>query len=161
ALLLPDGERLPAGQEDRRVHRDPRADGHPPARPRLLPDEHHPEPDERRVDARPGHGPVPQGVGGFPPAPPQPARLPPPHRSAAWPAPEMYDYALQALIPDPASFAPYQQWYTFQRIISYSGDGKVNSMVSQLLDMATAQSKLDELSARVDDAMKKLPPWKA
>ena len=40
-------------------------------------------------------------------------------------------------------------------------DGKVNSMVGHLLDMASGQGKLDELSRRIDDAMKRLPAWKA
>ena len=35
------------------------------------------------------------------------------HRDEFWQMPEMYDYALQALIPDAASFSPYQQWNAF------------------------------------------------
>src|SRR5262249_46588081 len=44
---------------------------------------------------------------------------------------------------------------------SYSGNGRVNSMVGRLLDMATSQNKLDELTGRVDDTLKKIPAWKA
>src|SRR5262249_7684747 len=83
------------------------------------------------------------------------------HRDEIWQMPEMYDYALEALIPDAASFSTYQQWYAFQRIISYGGDGKINSMVARLMDMAAAQNKLDELSRKIDDAEKRLPGWKA
>ncbi len=69
------------------------------------------------------------------------------HRDEFWQMPEMYDYALQSLIPDAASFSPYQQWNAFRQIISYGGDGKINTMVSRLLDLAVAQNKLAELSA--------------
>ena len=65
--------------------------------------------------------------------------------------PEMYEYALQSLIPDAASFSPYMQWNAFQQIMSYGGDGKINTMVSRLLDLAVSQNKLDELSGGVDD----------
>ena len=40
AVLLPDPERLPAGQQDRRADRAPRADRPPPARPVVLRHEH-------------------------------------------------------------------------------------------------------------------------
>ncbi len=83
------------------------------------------------------------------------------HRDDIWQMPEMYDYALEALIPEPASYSPYQQWYAFQRILSYSGDGKINSMVARLLDMAAAQNKLDDLSKKVEEARKRFPGWKA
>ena len=57
--------------------------------------------------------------------------------------PEMYDYALQSLIPDAAVVLPLQQWNAFEQIISYSGDGRINTMVSRLLDLAAGQNKLD------------------
>ncbi len=66
ALVLPDRECLPAGQQDRRADRAARADGHPQARPLVLHHEYRPEPDERRVDARPRHEAVPQGLGCLP-----------------------------------------------------------------------------------------------
>jgi tetratricopeptide (TPR) repeat protein len=83
------------------------------------------------------------------------------HRDDIWQMPEMYDYALGALIPEPASYSPYQQWYAFQRIISYGGDGKINSMVGRLLDMAAAQNKLEDLSKKIEEARKRFPAWKA
>ena len=48
AVLLPDPERLPPGQEDRRAARHPRAGGPPQVRPIPLRHEHRAEPDERR-----------------------------------------------------------------------------------------------------------------
>ena len=60
--------------------------------------------------------------------------------------PEMYDYAREALIPKPATFVPAAQWNAFSQILSYSADGRMNSVVSRLLDMAASQGKLDELA---------------
>jgi tetratricopeptide (TPR) repeat protein len=76
-----------------------------------------------------------------------------------WQLPEMYDYARQAIIPDPLTFIPSNQWYIFQNIISYSSEGGPNSVISRMLDLAASQNKLDELAAEVAAAREKLPGW--
>ena len=76
-----------------------------------------------------------------------------------WQLPEMYDYARECLIPKPATFAPAMQWNAFGQVISYGADGRVNSVVSRLLDLAAGQGKLENLGAQVDAARKDLPAW--
>ena len=83
------------------------------------------------------------------------------HRDEFWQMPEMYEYALQSLIPEASSFSPTMQWNAIGQIMSYGGDGKINTMVSRLLDLAVSQNKVGELSARVDDTMQKMPGWRA
>ncbi len=83
-------------------------------------------------------------------------------QDAFWQMPEMYDYALQGLIPDRAgsSQSPYGEWYAFERIFSFNADGRVNSMVSKVLDLAVSQNRLDELIGQIEAARKKFPDWK-
>ena len=78
-----------------------------------------------------------------------------------WQMPEMYDYARESLIPKAATFVPITQWNSIARILSYNSDGRMNSIISRLLNLAASQGKLDELSAQVDAARKELPDWKA
>ncbi len=78
-----------------------------------------------------------------------------------WQLPEMYDYAREGLIPKPANFVPANQWNTMTQILSWSGDGRVNTIVSRLLDLATSQGKLDDLAAEIDRVRKTLPGWTA
>ena len=78
-----------------------------------------------------------------------------------WQLPEMIDYAREALLPKPGTFVPLNQWNSVSQIISYNSDGRMNSMVGRLLDLAVAQGKLNELAAEVDATRKVLPAWKA
>ena len=78
-----------------------------------------------------------------------------------WQMPEMYDYARDVIIPKPATFMPATQWNAFAQVLSYGADGRMTSVVSQLLDLAASQGKLDELAAQVDAARKEMPAWKA
>ncbi|HZW30043.1 MAG TPA: tetratricopeptide repeat protein, partial [Isosphaeraceae bacterium] len=82
-------------------------------------------------------------------------------RGDLWQMPEMYDYAVESLVPTKAAFAPAIQWNTLSQILSYSPDGRMNSVLSQLLDLAASQGRLDELAARVDAARGELPGWTA
>ena len=73
-------------------------------------------------------------------------------RDEFWQMPEMYDYALQGLIPRqrPPS-PPTSSGDTFRPHRSpTAATARVNSMVTRLLDMAAGQNKLDEPSGRVD-----------
>ena len=75
--------------------------------------------------------------------------------------PEMYDYARDVIIPKPATFMPATQWTAFSQVIQYGADGRMTSVVSQLLDLAASQGKLDELVAQIEAAKKEMPTWKA
>ena len=78
-----------------------------------------------------------------------------------WQMPEMYDYARESLIPKSAAFVPARQRDNISQIVSYRGDGRINTVVSRLLDLASSQGKLDDLAALVDAARKSMPDWKA
>ncbi len=78
-----------------------------------------------------------------------------------WQMPEMYDYARDVIIPKPTTFMPATQWTAFAQVISYGADGRMTSVVSQLLDLATSQGKLDELASQIEAAKKEMPTWKA
>ncbi|MFI5456257.1 MAG: DUF1583 domain-containing protein [Isosphaerales bacterium] len=78
-----------------------------------------------------------------------------------WRLPEMYDYAREMLIPKPATFVPAAQWNAVSQILSYNADGRINSLVSRLLDLAAGLGKLDELAAEIDQARKSIPGWTA
>ena len=78
-----------------------------------------------------------------------------------WQMPEMYDYARDVMIPKPATFLPGTQWSAFAQVLSYGSDGRMSSVVSQLLDLALSQGKLDELATQIEAARKEMPAWKA
>jgi predicted Zn-dependent protease len=80
---------------------------------------------------------------------------------AVWKYPEVYDYALESVIPRLDNFAVGMQWEAFDQILAYGRDGRVTTMMTRFLDLAASQGKLDELSAKVDAARKALPHWKA
>jgi len=82
------------------------------------------------------------------------------HRDSFWQMPEMYDYARQGLIPDQLVSSPYGEWYAFERIFSFGADGRINSLVSKVLDLAVSQNRLDELTGQIEAARKKFPNWK-
>lgn len=78
-----------------------------------------------------------------------------------WQMPEMYDYARQGLIPEENVYSSYGEWNAFERILSYDSEGRVNSMVGRLLDMAVSQNRLDELVGQIETARRKFPNWNA
>ena len=79
-----------------------------------------------------------------------------------WQMPEMYDYAREALIPKPGDVRRRHCSGTRStQVLSYGADGRIDTVVSRLLDLAASQGKLDELSAQVDAARKAMPHWTA
>jgi hypothetical protein len=73
----------------------------------------------------------------------------------------MYDYAREGLLPDHSVYSPYGEWYAFNRILSYGSDGRANTMVSRVLDLAVSQNRLEELTGQIEAARKKFPNWAA
>jgi tetratricopeptide (TPR) repeat protein len=82
-------------------------------------------------------------------------------RDEFWQLPESYRYAREALLPTLGAYSPGGQWGAFQNLISYQGDGRINSTISRVLDLAASQNKLDELAGEVEEARKKNPDWLA
>jgi tetratricopeptide (TPR) repeat protein len=77
-----------------------------------------------------------------------------------WRLPETYNYAREAMIPKSAD-VQVQSWSGVEQAMNWSGDGKVVSVVSRLVETAIRQNKLDTLARDVDGALKKFPDWNA
>ncbi len=82
-------------------------------------------------------------------------------RDELWQMPETFDYATESIVPGPSTFAPATQWTALGRVLSYSNDGRMTTILSRLLDMAGSQGRLEELGARIDAARKAVPGWTA
>ncbi len=54
-----------------------------------------------------------------------------------------------------------QSWSGVEQAIRWSGDGKVVSVVSRLIETAIRQNKLDSLARDIERALKKFPDWNA
>src|SRR5581483_486686 len=66
-----------------------------------------------------------------------------------WSLPEVYDYAHDVVIPA-AEQRRVMAWQGFDSIVSYMGDGKVDSFISRLLDAAAKQNKTEALRKDVE-----------
>jgi predicted Zn-dependent protease len=75
--------------------------------------------------------------------------------------PEIENYLREALIPDPATFQPLNQWNATFQILAYNGSGRTTSMASMILDNAAAQGQLEQVGDRIEVARKKMPEWVA
>jgi tetratricopeptide (TPR) repeat protein len=75
-----------------------------------------------------------------------------------WKLPEIYTYVHQAMIPVDAD-VEIQSWSGVDQIINWSGDGKIQSVLSRLMDTANRQSKIEALTRDAEAALKKFPEW--
>ena len=75
-----------------------------------------------------------------------------------WETQEAYDYARDALIPRGDAAVP-DAWAGVSSVMSFSGDGRVNSLVTRFLDGAAKRNELEPLSAELATAVKKFPQW--
>lgn len=75
-----------------------------------------------------------------------------------WELPEMYDYALAAVIP-PANRVGTDPWAGLTRVMSYGHDGKATGVVNRLLSVAKKQGKTADLKERVTARVKEAPGW--
>ena len=76
-----------------------------------------------------------------------------------WQLPDSYEFARQALVPDPSSVATGNQWNPVTSFSSYGNDGRVNGVLSHVLDQAAARGKLDELGGQIEASLAKTPGW--
>ncbi len=75
-----------------------------------------------------------------------------------WTLPEAYGYARDAIIPK-AGVAPADAWSGVARVMSYSSDGRVNSLVTRFLDAAAQRNDLESVEAELKTAVKNFPQW--
>ena len=81
------------------------------------------------------------------------------NNDAFWQMPEIYDYARQGLIPTETSVMQNNGWPGFGQIQSYGSDGKITTLISRFLAIATTNKKLDELSTEIEEARSKVKKW--
>ena len=76
-----------------------------------------------------------------------------------WKNPEIYEFARDSVVPRPESFSAPLQWELFDAVLSNAPDGRMSTVISRIMDLATAQGRLEELSSQVDTLRKSLPDW--
>src|SRR5262249_54695448 len=81
------------------------------------------------------------------------------YQSEIWHVPEVYDYARQAVIP--SGDDPFDPWRGSDQIISYQGDGRVNGVITRLLEAARRQNRLRPLTREIEQVLVKHPEWSA
>ena len=80
------------------------------------------------------------------------------HHDHFWKLPEIYDYARQGMIPTETSVNA-NPWAGFGQTISWSGNGKMDTLLGKMLTLAQGTGRLDALATEVEGAIKKLPKW--
>ena len=77
-----------------------------------------------------------------------------------WQMPEIYDYARQGIIPASESALSNGKWPGFGQIQSWGNqDGKIVTLMSRFLSMASSRGKFDDLARDVKAAQEKVPQW--
>src|SRR5262249_53556924 len=79
------------------------------------------------------------------------------YQDEVWQMPELYDYARQAIIPRPDD--PVEAWRGSDQVILFHGDGRVDGVLTRLLDVARKQNRLAPLAREVGEALKTRPDW--
>ncbi|HTU17039.1 MAG TPA: DUF1583 domain-containing protein [Gemmataceae bacterium] len=82
------------------------------------------------------------------------------YQNQLWQLPEIYDYARQAIIPrtdEPVA----DPWRGSDQINSYNGDGRVNGVVTHMLEATRRQNRLRPLAREVEQVLSKRPEWSA
>ncbi len=80
------------------------------------------------------------------------------YQNQLWQMPEIYDYAREAVIPqtdEPLA----DPWRGTDQITSYTGDGRVNGVVTNMLEAARRQNRLRPLSREIEQVLSKHPEW--
>ena len=74
-----------------------------------------------------------------------------------WKLPEIFDYIREGIIPTEAMLQ--QNRGLAYNGMSYGPDGKITTLNTRALEIATSQKKLDMLSDEIATAVKKMPSW--
>ena len=80
-------------------------------------------------------------------------------RDSFWQLPEMYDFAREGVLPSNSTLTAANPWHGFGQNYSQISDGKVQSLVTRLLKIASSKQKLDELANDVIAAHSKVTNW--
>ncbi|HVX15288.1 MAG TPA: DUF1583 domain-containing protein [Pirellulales bacterium] len=75
-----------------------------------------------------------------------------------WQLDEAYDYAHRALVPA-GETAPANEWAGITSVMSYSGDGRINTLVTHFLNGAAKRNELESLASELQAAVQKYPQW--
>ncbi|MBS0202102.1 MAG: DUF1583 domain-containing protein [Planctomycetes bacterium] len=78
-----------------------------------------------------------------------------------WTLPEIYDYARQGIIPTESSLKAGGAWAGFGRIQHWTSEGRIATVMTRFLTVATQAKKLDELATEVEQAQEKFKNWQA
>jgi tetratricopeptide (TPR) repeat protein len=82
------------------------------------------------------------------------------YREELWQLPEIYEYARQAVIPitdEPVA----DPWRGSDQVIYYGGDGRVNAVITRLLEATRRQNRLRTLTGEIEQVLSKHPEWSA
>jgi tetratricopeptide (TPR) repeat protein len=80
------------------------------------------------------------------------------HHEKIWQRQEMFDYAREALVPNPGQVAA-NPWIGMLRIMSYDAQGKAHGIVTRLVVAAAAQNKLEDLAKQFASLLEQQPQW--
>ncbi len=80
------------------------------------------------------------------------------YNDAAWKLPEIYEYAREAVIP-PANRPNLDPWAGLDGVSSWSNDGTINNVATQLVEASNRQGKLDDLADEIAAAIGRTPDW--
>ena len=79
-----------------------------------------------------------------------------------WQMPEIFDYAKQGIIPQSEASIANGSWLGFGQIQNWGNqDGKIVTLITRILSLASSKKKLDELTQEIEAAQKKVPQWEA
>src|SRR5262249_2787604 len=82
------------------------------------------------------------------------------YQEEVWRMPEIYQYVREALIPSDQDYK-VEAWGGIDQIMSWNGDGRINTAVGRLMEASLRQNKTESLRKDVEDGLKKLPDWSA
>ena len=80
------------------------------------------------------------------------------YREEIWKIPEMYDYAVEAILPKPNQPLP-TPWSGMDRVMSYSSGGQATGVLTRVVKAAEQQNRLKAFRDEVTKALKQSPDW--
>src|SRR5437763_16899534 len=79
--------------------------------------------------------------------------------SQAWSNPEIFDFAKQAVIPT-ADTARQSPWYGIGDVMYFGGEGKVHTVLMNLLEAGTKNNELPAVRELVAKAVGEMKEWR-
>lgn len=77
-----------------------------------------------------------------------------------WQQPEVYDYIRQGFFPNESMALP-SAWVGMDSTVNYSGEGRVETVLNRMVDLAVRQNRLRPLYAEVEERLQRFPDWSA